>query len=105
MAQVTSQIGSFANNLVVVEIDWNDANGSIIRARIINSSAFPAHMEAVLDPPINGFTVVGTDGPANQTTVNNLPNNTVKMTKVIDPDDGSTGWSLIGVSLFCRWPA
>lgn len=103
MAQITRELGSFAGGLVIAQVDFNDANGNLLRARIINNSSSPAHFEALLDPPVNGFSTVGMDGPANVTTVNNLPNNTVRMTEVTE--DGETDWSLIGVSLGCRWPA
>ena len=103
MAIITREIGNFAGGLVIAQIDFNDANGNITRARIINNSSSLAHFDAVLDPPVNGWSTIGMDGPANQTTVNNLPNNTVKMTEVTE--NGETDWSLIGVSLFCRWPA
>jgi len=103
MAQVTQSIGSAGNGIVRAEIDWNDANGQITRGRIINNSSEPAHMEAVLNPPINGWSIVGLDAPAGQTTTQNLPNNTVKMTQVTE--DGITEWRLIGVRLHLRWPA
>jgi len=103
MAQQTSDIASFANGLVVTQIDWNDANGQITRGRVINNSTFPAHMEVLLNPPVNGFSVVGVDCPANQTVVSNLPNNTVKMTEVTE--DGVTEWKLLGIELHARWPA
>lgn len=103
MAVVTIGIASFAGGLVTAQVDFNDANGNMVRARIINNSASPAHFDAVLDPPVNGWSLVGMDAPANQTTVQTLPNNTIKMTEVTE--DGETNWSLIGVSLFCRWPA
>ncbi len=103
MATITREIGQFAGGLVIAQIDFNDANGNVTRARVINNSDLPAHMEAVLDPPINGFSLVAVEAPAHQTTAPNFPNNTVKLTQVTE--DGETDWSLIGVSLFCRWPA
>src|SRR5574341_488552 len=105
MAQRTRQVAAFADNLVRAEVDWNDANGSMNRFRVYNDSDSPAYMYAVLNPPINGWSQVGLDSPAHQIVENNLPSNTAKFTKVIDPDDGSVGWSLIGISIFCRWPA
>ena len=105
MATVTQEIGSFAGGLVIAQIDFNNANGNITKARIINNSDSPAHFDAILDPPINGFSSVGMDGPAHQTTVNNLPANTVAMVKGTDPDSGAVNFTLVGVSLFCRWPA
>ena len=103
MAIVTREIGIFAGGLVIAQVDFNDANGNMTKARIINNSASPAEFTAILDPPVNGFSSVGMTGLANATTVNNLPNNTIKLTQVTE--DGETDWSLIGVSLFCRWPA
>lgn len=103
MAQVTRAIATFQDGQVIAQIDWNDANGQITRGRVINNTSQAAHMEAVLNPPVNGWSVVGLDAPTNQTTEQNLPNNTVKMTQVTE--DGVTEWKLIGVSLFCRWPA
>ena len=100
MAQETMTIGNFAGGLVLAQIDFNNANGNINKARVINNSASPAHFEAVLAPPVNGWSTIGMDAPANATTENNLPNNTVKFTK-----DADGNWSLPGVSLFCRWPA
>jgi hypothetical protein len=100
MAQQTSQIASFADGLVRAEIDWNDANGQITRGRVINNSAFPAHMEALLNPPVNGWSAVELPAPANVTTGQNFPNNTVKMTLVTE--DGVTEWKLIGVTLHLR---
>src|SRR5687768_2519690 len=103
MAVVTENIGSFANGLVTAQIDWNDANGSIIRGRVINNSTSAALMRVELDPPVNGWSSVELPAPANVTTVQTLPNNTVKKTKVTE--DGVEEWKLLGVSLFCRWPA
>jgi len=103
MAQVTENIGSFADGLVVAQIDWNDANGSIIRGRIINNSPSPALMRVELNPPVNGFSSVELPALANVTTVQTLPNNTVKKTQVVE--DGVTVWKLLGVSLFCQWPS
>jgi len=103
MAIITREMGSFAGGSVIAQIDFNDANGNLTKARIINNSASAAHFEAHLDPPVNGTSVWVMEGLANVTTVQNLPANTVKMTSVTQ--DGETDWSLIGVSLFCRWPA
>ena len=105
MAVRTQEIGSFAGGLVIAQIDFNDANGNITKARIINNSTSAAHFDALLNPPVNGFSSVGMDGPANATTVNNLPSNTVSMVKGTDPDTGAVNFTLVGVSLFCRWPA
>jgi len=105
MAQMTSQVASFADGLVRAEIDWNDANGNMTRFRVINDSDFSAYLYANLNPPINGWSTVGLDSPPHQMIQNALPANTVKYTKVIDPDDGSEGWSLIGIAIFCRFPA
>jgi hypothetical protein len=103
MAQITEDIGSFANGLVTAQIDWNNANGAILRGRVINNSASPALMRVELNPPVNGWSSVELPAPANATTVQTLPNNTVKKTEVTE--DGITEWKLLGVSLFCRWPA
>jgi len=105
MAQRTNVIGGFANGLVRAEIDWNDANGQMIRYKVVNASDYPANMYALLDPPIDGYSRVDLLCPAHQEVEKNLPTNKVKYTKVIDPDDGSVSWSLIGISIFCRWPA
>jgi len=105
MAQVTNQVATFANGLVRAEVDWQNANGNMLRFRIYNDSDFPAFMYAKLDPPIGGYSEIGVTSPARQMIENTLPANTAKYTKVIDPDDGSVGWSLIGISIFCRWPA
>ena len=105
MAQVINQVASFANGLVRAEVAWNNANGNMTRFRVYNDSDYPAFLHAELNPPINGWATVGLDSPAHQMVENNLPSNTVKYTKVIDPDDGSISWSLLGVSIFCRWPA
>jgi len=107
MAQVTQPIGSFANGLVVAEIDWNDANGQITRGRVINNSLFAARMAALLNPPINGWSEVVMIAPGKLmegapavTTAQNLPSNTVKMTKVLE--DGVEQWKLLGVTLHLR---
>ena len=105
MAQRINQVASFANGLVRAEVDWNDGNGNMSRFRVYNDSDFAAFMYAKLDPPINGYSEIGVDAPAKQMFQNVLPSNTAKYTKVIDPDDGSVSWSLIGISIFCRWPA
>ena len=105
MAQATNQVSSFANGLVRAEVDWNDGNGNMSRFRIYNDSDFPAFMYAKLDPPIGGYSEIGVTSPAHQMIENSLPGNTAKYTKVTDPDDGSVGWSMIGISIFCRWPA
>ena len=75
------------------------------RFRIYNDSDFPAFMYALLDPPINGYSEIGVDSPGHQMIENTLPGKTATYTKVIDPDDGSISWSLIGISIFCQWPA
>lgn len=105
MAIKTNEIGSFAGGLVKALVDWNDANGSMTKGRVVNNSASPAHMEAALNPPINGWSLVALEAPANATTEVNFPNNTVKFAQVTDPDTGVKSWDLIGVSLFCRWPS
>lgn len=92
-------------NAVTAQIDFNDANGSVARSRIINNTTQPAYVEAILDPPVSGFSVVGATGPAGTTTEQNFPNNVVKLTKVTDPDTGEVSWSLPGIELHCRWPA
>ncbi len=100
---VTREIASFAGGSVVAQIDYNDANGNVLRARVINNSDQAAHMEAQLSPPVNGFSVVAVDAPAHQTVAPNFPNNVVKLTQEVQ--DGVSVWTLVGVSLFCRWPA
>lgn len=109
MAQVTQTIGSFSvtSGTVRAEIDWNDANGQITRGRVINDSLDGARMEAHLNPPVNGWSIVGIDAPGKASagavavvTAQNLPNNTVKMTEVTE--DGVTEWKLIGVRLHLR---
>jgi len=104
MAQRTNEVASFADGLVRAEVDWNDGNGNMTRFRVYNDSDFPAFMYARLNPPINGYSEIGVDSPAHQMIQNVLPANTAKYTKVVDPDDGSVGWSLIGISIFCRFP-
>jgi len=107
MAQVTQQIASFGNGAVTAEIDWNNANGQITRGRVRNNSLFAARMAAVLNPPINGWSEVVLIAPGKATagappvvTEQNLPSNTVKMTKVLE--DGVEEWKLIGVTLHLR---
>ncbi len=104
MAQRTDRVAGFGDS-VWAEVDWNDANGSMTRFRIINNTPLPCRMYAILNPPINGYSRVDCIGPANQTTEQNLPSNTAKFTKVIDPDTGEVSWSPIGISIFCQYPA
>lgn len=103
MAQITEDIGSFANGLVTAQIVWNNANGAISKGVVVNNSPSPAFMTVELNPPVNGWSIVGLAAPANITTEQNFPNNTVKKIQVTE--DGITEWKLFGVSLFCRWPA
>lgn len=103
MAQVTTTVSQFGNGQVNVQLDWNDANGSIIRGRVINTSAYPAKLYVLLNPPINGFSRVDVDAAAGQTIENNLPNNTVKFTSVLE--DGVSTWKLLGVEIHGQWPS
>lgn len=103
MPQRTNVIASFANGLIKAEIDFNDANGSILRGRVINDSDDPAYLYCKLNPPISGYSLVGVDAPPHQTTEVNWPNNVIKYTWQ-EKDDGTANWVLIGVSIFCRWP-
>jgi hypothetical protein len=105
MAIVTNVVASAMGGLVRAELDWNNSNGSISKFRVINNTAEPAYMYANLNPPVNGFSTVGVTALPQQTTEQALPNNTVKYTRVTDPDDGSIGWSLPGVVIGCRYPA
>ena len=105
MALIFNNVASFANGLVVASVQFNDGNLNITKARIVNNSAFPAHLDALLDPPINGFSIVGVDCPANSTVSPNFPNNTIKYTSVVDPDTGVASLVLVGVVITARWPA
>ncbi len=105
MAQRTNQVASFADGLVRAEVDWNDGNGNMTRFRVYNDSDQSAYMYAKLNPPINGWSEIGVTSPSHQRIQNNLPANTAKYTEVIDPDTQEENWSLIGISIFCRFPA
>lgn len=100
-----NRVASFADGLVRAEVDWNTANGKILRGRVYNESDHPAYLYCELDPPISGWDVVGMTAPPQATTPADFPANVVSYTKVVDPDTGEEDWSLIGVSIFCRWPA
>ncbi len=100
MAQVFNRIATFSNGLVIGEVKFNDQNLGILSSRITNNSDFPAHLDAVLDPPINGTSTSSADCPAHQTVEQNFPNNVLKYTR-----DADGNLSLVGISLFCRWPA
>jgi hypothetical protein len=99
----TDTFASFANGLVRAEIDWNDSNGQITKGRCVNNSDFTARIIITLNPPVNGFSVVEFDCPAHQTFEQNTPNNTVKMTQVLEC--GELEWKLIGITIGARWPA
>jgi hypothetical protein len=99
----TDTIAAFANGLVRVEIDWNDSNGQITKGRCVNNSDFAAKIIITLSPPVNGFSLIEADCPAHQTFEQNTPNNTVKMTQVLEC--GELEWKLIGITLGARWPA
>jgi len=64
MATVTFQHSSFANGIVRVEFDVNDANWRVSRVRCINNSALPA-AATILQSGTEVFTATA---PANATT-------------------------------------
>ena len=105
MAQKTNLVASFANGLVNCSVVYNDATLKITSSVIVNNSDFPAHLDALLNPPINGFSIVGVDCPAHSTVTPNFPNNVVSYTSVTDPDTGQVSLNLVGVVVTARWPA
>jgi hypothetical protein len=109
MPQATNVVASFENGLVRAEVDFNSQTGVILRGRVINGGDQPAYMYVKLDPPIQGYSVVGVDAPAGQTTEVNWPNNVVRYTEEEYDDDGDgepdgVRWALKGISIFCRYP-
>ncbi len=88
MAIAQKQVASFANGSVRAEVDWNTANGKILRGRVYNESDEAAYMYCKLDPPVGGWDTVGLTAPAHTTTPADFPNNVVSYTKITDPATG-----------------
>ena len=101
MAIVTSDIASFNDNQVLVQIDWNNVNRNIIRARIINSSAQPAMFHIIKPSLAIDYTLTVLGG---QTVAHAVPNNLTFLW--LDDGDGqgfNINWG--DIHIYCGWPA
>ncbi len=101
MAISTIEIASFANGLVRVEVDLNESNLRLNKARGINSSEF----DALILVYKSGLLQVGSFLPANDIVERNLPAS-IQLTAVPQPNPEEDGPISMGdIQIRCRWPA
>ena len=101
MPIATQEIASFANGLVRIEVDLNEANLRLNKTRGINDSAFDVHVSVFKAGVLEGEVTI----PAGQTVERNLPAS-IKLTAVPQPDPEDDGPISMGdIVIQCRWPA
>jgi len=95
MAIVTLDFATFGGGAVVVNFDYNDVNGNVVRVRGINNSAHAA-IFTVLNNDVQALQVTL---PAGQTATQNVSNINLSW-------DTVEGGLLMGAYQFqARWPA
>ena len=97
--EVTVIVASFANGLVTVEVDYDDANLRISRVRVINNSDAAAHVTATR---ISDGRSIAQRFPAQSSTFRSIPTSgpaSERMEFFINP-----GGRLDGISFECLFP-
>ncbi len=98
---ITKTIASFADGLVRIQVDLNESNLRLNKARGINNSAFPAHIAVLKAGILAGEATI----PAGVTLERNLPAS-IQLTAVPQPNPEDDGPISMGdIVIQCRWPA